>query len=67
MRLLSVRRLADELSVSERHVRDMIATGLWPVYRVGKKRIRLDLEEIHRLCRSSTRSLQGESRGEDSK
>ena len=52
MRLLSVRRLADDLSVSERHVRGMIACGYWPVYRVGRKRIRLDPEEIKKLCRS---------------
>lgn len=52
MRLLSVRRLADELSVSERHIREMIARGHWPVYRVGRKRIRLDPEEIKKLCRS---------------
>ncbi|MFQ5853108.1 MAG: hypothetical protein ACE5JU_21320 [Candidatus Binatia bacterium] len=42
-------RLADELTVSERHVREMIARGRWPVYRVGKKRLRLDPEEIRRL------------------
>jgi len=57
MRLLSIRRLADELGVSERHIREMIARGLWPIYRVGKKRIRLDPEEIRRLCRASTRNL----------
>jgi excisionase family DNA binding protein len=55
MRLLSIRRLADELAVSERHIREMIAQGLWPIYRVGKRRIRLDLEEIKKLCRLSAR------------
>lgn len=52
MKLLSIKKLADELAVSERHVRDMIARGNWPVYRVGRKRIRLDPEEIKKLCRS---------------
>jgi len=55
MKLLSAKRLADELSVSERHVRQMIAEGRWPVYRVGKNRIRLDSEEIKRLCRARSK------------
>ena len=41
MKLLSAKRLAEELSVSERHVRQMIAEGRWPIYRVGKNRVRL--------------------------
>jgi len=51
MQLLSIRKLADELTVSERHIRGMISRGRWPIYRVGLKCLRLDLEEIKRLTR----------------
>ncbi len=33
------KKLADEFTISERHVRDMITQGRWPVYRVGRKRL----------------------------
>jgi excisionase family DNA binding protein len=58
MKLLSAKRLAEELSVTERHVRQMIAEGRWPVYRVGKTRLRLDSDEIKKLCRSEKNPVQ---------
>ena len=57
MKLLSAKRLAEELSVSERHVRQMIAEGRWPIYRVGKNRVRLDHDEIKQLCRVASERI----------
>ena len=51
MKLNTVKKIAEGLDVSERHVRGMIALGLWPVYRIGRKCLRLDPEEIRKITR----------------
>jgi excisionase family DNA binding protein len=65
MKLVNIKRLAEQLGVTERHVRQMIVEGRWPVYRVGKSRVRLDYDEITRLCRErgveAARKCQNES------
>lgn len=49
--LMSINQVARELGLSGAHVRKMVKQGLWPSYSLGKKAIRLDLEEIRRLAR----------------
>lgn len=44
--LLTIEETAEELKVSDRHVRRMISLHRWPHYRLGPKTIRLDLQEI---------------------
>jgi len=40
-----------EVVTSTEHARRMIRRGLWPIYRLGKKAIRIDVEEIKKLTR----------------
>jgi len=49
--LSSILETAKALKVSTRHVRRMISEKRWPFYRLGKRTIRLDLEEIKNLGR----------------
>ena len=49
--LLSVSQTARELGVSCAHVRRMVKAGRWPVYCLGPKAMRLDVEEIRTLGR----------------
>lgn len=56
MPLSRVSQGAKELDVSTEHARRMIRKGLWPIYRLGKKAIRIDVEEIKKLTRV-TKSL----------
>ena len=51
MPLSRVSQGAKELDVSTEHARRMIRKGLWPIYRLGKKAIRIDVEEIKKLTR----------------
>jgi len=48
---MSINQTARELGLSGAHVRKMVKHGLWPSYSLGKKAIRLDVEEIRRLGR----------------
>ncbi|MGH7825370.1 MAG: excisionase family DNA-binding protein [Candidatus Binatia bacterium] len=52
--LVSIREAAKALSVSDRHVRRMIAEGKFPFYRVGDRAVRLDLDEIKSASRGSS-------------
>jgi excisionase family DNA binding protein len=58
--LMSINQVAKELGLSGAHVRKMIKKGLWPSYSLGKKAIRLDLEEIRRLARLISESKKNE-------
>ncbi len=49
--LVSVSAAARELNISTQHVRKMIKLGRWPVYHLGPKATRVDLEEIKKLGR----------------
>ena len=51
MSLVSIREAAQVLKLSDRHIRRMISEGRWPFYRLGKRMIKLDLEEIKNLGR----------------
>jgi len=44
---------AKELGVSTEHIRRMIRAGKWPIYRMGPKATRIDVEEIRTLARLS--------------
>ena len=46
MALCGIRDAARLLSVSQRHCRRMIAEGRWPYYQIGRRMIRVDVEEI---------------------
>lgn len=47
--LISVSAASKELGVSTEHIRRMIRSGKWPVYQLGPKATRLDVEEIKAL------------------
>ncbi len=49
--LMSVAAAARELGCSTEHVRRMIRKGKWPVYSLGPKATRIDVEEIKALGR----------------
>jgi len=49
--LMSVTAAAKELGVSVEHIRRMIRSSKWPVYRLGPKATRIDPEEIRALGR----------------
>ena len=49
--LMSVTAAAKELGVSTMHIRRMIRLGKWPIYRMGPKATRIDVEEIKTLGR----------------
>jgi hypothetical protein len=49
--LVNVSQAARELGVCTEHIRRQIRAGNWPIYRLGPKAIRLDLEEIRKLGR----------------
>ena len=51
MALCNIKKAAEQLGVSERHMRRMIAEGRWPFYRLGRGAIRLDIDEIKKLGR----------------
>jgi len=58
--LLSINQTARELGLSGSHVRKMVKRGLWPSYSLGKKAIRLDVDEIRRLARLISESKKNE-------
>jgi excisionase family DNA binding protein len=49
--LMSITEASRELGVSALHIRRMIKAGKWPVYRLGSKATRLDVDEIRTLGR----------------
>ena len=49
--LVNISAGARELGVSIEHARRMIRTGKWPVYKLGIKATRLDVDEIRTLSR----------------
>lgn len=49
--LVRIAEAARQLGVSAEHIRHMIRVGKWPVYKLGPKATRLDLEEIKNLGR----------------
>ncbi len=49
--LQSIHETSKALKLSERHIRRMISEGRWPFYRLGRRAIRIDLEEIMALGR----------------
>ena len=40
-----------ELGVSAEHARRMVRAGRWPVYKLGPKAMRIDVDEIRLLSR----------------
>jgi len=49
--LQSIHETSKIFKLSERHVRRMISQGRWPYYRLGRRAIRLDVDEIKSLGR----------------
>ncbi|MBU1209265.1 MAG: helix-turn-helix domain-containing protein [Proteobacteria bacterium] len=49
--LATISTAARELGCSPDHIRRMIKRGRWPYYRLGKKALRVDPEEIRALGR----------------
>ncbi len=49
--LVSIAAASKELGLSTQYIRRMVKLGTWPVYRLGPKATRLDLDEIKRLGR----------------
>jgi excisionase family DNA binding protein len=49
--ILQIPELAEELRISPRQVRRMINAGAFPFYKVGKRAIRLDLNEVKAAIR----------------
>jgi hypothetical protein len=54
--LKSISDVARELSCSEQTVRQKIALGLWPSYRLGPKSTRLDVDEIKKIAAADRQS-----------
>jgi excisionase family DNA binding protein len=52
--LVSVQSAARELGVSTRHVYRQIKKKRWPAYEVGLKALRVDIDEIRHLSRSTS-------------
>ncbi len=51
MQMASVPKIAKALELSPATVRSRIEAGIWPCYRLGRRSIRLDLDEIRKLTR----------------
>jgi excisionase family DNA binding protein len=51
MALMSLTAASKELGVSTEHIRRMIKAGKWPVYHLGPKATRIDVDEIKKLGR----------------
>jgi len=49
--LVSITVASKELGLSTEHIRRMIKEGKWPVYHLGPKATRIDLDEIKKLGR----------------
>ena len=49
--LVSAQKAAEELGLSIATVRGKIRDGEWPVYQLGAKSTRLDLDEIKKITR----------------
>ena len=52
--LVGVTEAARQLGVSTEHIRRMVRAGKWPVYLLGLKATRIDVEEIKGLMRKDT-------------
>jgi excisionase family DNA binding protein len=57
--LMRITEAAKELGVSGAHIRRMIRTGKWPVYSMGPKATRVDVEEIKALGRLIAEAKKG--------
>jgi len=57
--LQSIHETSKALKLSERHIRRMISEGQWPFYRLGRRAIRLDVEEIKNLGKLIAKSKGG--------
>ena len=60
--LVGITQAAHELGVSTEHIRRMVRAGKWPVYRLGRKATRLDVDEIKRLGRLDIEAKPQESK-----
>ncbi len=49
MQMASVPKSAKALELSPATVRSRIEAGIWPCYQLGRRSIRLDLDEIRKL------------------
>ena len=61
--LVGITEAARQLGVSTEHIRRMVRAGKWPVYRLGPKTARIDIEEIKALGKVTAEvKHQGENR-----
>lgn len=51
--LVKLTDAAHEFNLSIDNVRAKVRKGLWPVYKFGPKGLRVDIDEIKRLARST--------------
>jgi len=63
MRLVRISEASRSLGCSEKHVRTMIRAGQWPYYKLGKKGLRVDVEEIKSLGRLIAEGEQERQKG----
>ena len=54
--LKGITQASKELGVSAEHIRRMVRAGRWPVYRLGRKATRIDVEEVKRMVRLDPRA-----------
>ncbi len=52
--LVGITEASRQLGVSAEHIRRQVRSGRWPVYKLGLKAVRLDVEEIRQLGRLAT-------------
>lgn len=49
--LASISQAAKELGISGEHLRRMIRAGRWPAYQLGRKALRVDVDEIRQVAK----------------
>ena len=53
--LIPVSKFAKEFHISPATVREKIRSGEWPAYKLGRKSLRVDANEIKRIARKAAR------------
>ena len=61
--LVNFAQAAKELSVSTEHIRRRVRAGIWPVYKLGPKATRIDVDEIRLLSRQPAQDEREDAEG----
>ncbi len=61
--LTGITQASKELGVSAEHIRRMVRAGRWPVYKLGPKATRIDVDEIRLLSRLPAKGKREDAEG----